>query len=188
MSLTFLTSGREGRQEEILNKTHDTHNLHTQAGNSMIMQLILKQENFFKKPDLFSGFQFLCIYVICCGHDLKETREKVSPGAGDTGGAEAPPRPPGGFPEVSRSQHRPHRIRLKQTPARLRWLGWLVGISPRKPKRSPVRFPVRTHAWVTGSVAVSVPVRVMYKRKLIDVSLSHQYFSSSLPSPLCKNT
>lgn len=38
----------------------------------MIMKFILKQENFFKEFNLFSGFQFLCIYMICCGYNLKE--------------------------------------------------------------------------------------------------------------------
>ena len=51
---------------------HSTHNFHTQAWNSMIMKFILKQENFFEKLNLFSGFQFLCIYMICCRYNLKE--------------------------------------------------------------------------------------------------------------------
>ena len=38
----------------------------------MIMKFILKQENFFKKLNLFSGFQFLRIYMVCCRYDLKE--------------------------------------------------------------------------------------------------------------------
>ena len=44
-------------------------------------------------------------------------------------------------------------------------------------ERLPVRFPVRAHARVAGLV----PSRGVHERQPIDVSLSHRYFSSSLP-------
>ena len=54
------------------------------------------------------------------------------------------------------------------------WLSWL-GIVPWS-KLSPVRFLVRAHAWVAGSV----PSQGACKRQLTNVSLSHQCFLPSL--------
>ena len=54
------------------------------------------------------------------------------------------------------------------------WLSWL-SVVPQS-KKVPVTFLVRTHAWVAGSI----PVPGVYKRKLINASLSHWYFSPSL--------
>ena len=59
------------------------------------------------------------------------------------------------------------------------WLVWLTGLSAGlRTKGSPVRFPVRAHAWVAGQV----PIRGSCERQPhIDVSLS------SLPLSLKKN-
>ena len=54
------------------------------------------------------------------------------------------------------------------------WLGGL-GVVPQS-KMSPVRFSVRAHV----CLVVSVPSWGTYERQLIDVSLSHRYFSPSL--------
>lgn len=48
----------------------NTHYFHTQTWYSMIMEFIFKQEYFFKKHNLFPGFQLLCIYVFCCRNNL----------------------------------------------------------------------------------------------------------------------
>lgn len=36
------------------------------------MKLVFKQKYFFKKHDLFPGFQFLCIYMFCRRNNLKK--------------------------------------------------------------------------------------------------------------------
>ena len=58
---------------------------------------------------------------------------------------------------------------------------WLSGLSTGlRTKGSPVRFPVRAHAWVVGQVPSRGYVRGNHT--LMFVSLSF-----SLPSPLSKN-
>ena len=43
--------------------------------------------------------------------------------------------------------------RLKRNTPNLPWLVWLSGLSASlRINRSPVRFPVRAHAWVAGQV------------------------------------
>ena len=65
-----------------------------------------------------------------------------------------------------------------------RWLVWLswLGVVPQM-ERLHIPSPVRAQAWVAGSV----PQQGVYRRQLIDVSLSHTHrcFASfsSLPSP-----
>ena len=80
---------------------------------------------------------------------------------------------------ISKKLHFKHILRQP-------WLVWpsYLGILPQS-KRLPVRFLVRAHAWVAGSV----PSRGMYERQPINVFFSHWYFppSFSLPSPLSKN-
>ena len=59
--------------------------------------------------------------------------------------------------------------------ALLSWLAFIL-----KSERSPVRFPVRAHALLAGSV----PIWGMFGSQPMDVSLSHQCFSLSPSLPL----
>ena len=57
------------------------------------------------------------------------------------------------------------------------WLVWLSGLSTGlRRKRSPVRFPVRTHAWVAGQVPSKGCARGNHA--LMFLSLSFSLFSS----------
>ena len=55
--------------------------------------------------------------------------------------------------------------------------GWSAGL---RTKGSPVRFPVRVHAWVAGQVPRKGHVRGNHTLMFLPLSFS-------LPSPLCKN-
>lgn len=63
-----IDSQEKPQQQEKVKKHYS--NFCSQAWNSMIMKFILKQANFFQKLNLFSGFQFLCTFMICCRHNL----------------------------------------------------------------------------------------------------------------------
>ena len=58
------------------------------------------------------------------------------------------------------------------------WLSWLGVVQ--KTGRSQVRFPVRAHAWVAGSV----PSQGAYERQPTSVSVSHRCFSPTLSPSL----
>ena len=61
------------------------------------------------------------------------------------------------------------------------WLVWLNGLSTSLgTKGSPVRFPVREHAWVAGQVPRVGCVRYYYTLMFLSLSFSR-------PSPLSKN-
>ena len=61
------------------------------------------------------------------------------------------------------------------------WLLWLSGLSVGlRTKGSPVRFPVRAHAWVMGRVLSGGHVRGNHTLMFLSLSFS-------LPSPLSKN-
>ena len=61
------------------------------------------------------------------------------------------------------------------------WLVWLSGLSAGlRTKRSPVRFPVRAHAWVVGQVPSRGHTRGNHTLMFLSLSFS-------LPSPLSKN-
>ena len=70
----------------------------------------------------------------------------------------------------------PERVQL------LPWLVWLSLSAGLRTKRSPVRFPVRAHAWAAGQVPSWGHARGNWQP--IDVSLTQQCFSVSLPVSL----
>ena len=54
------------------------------------------------------------------------------------------------------------------------WLVWLSGLSAGlRTKGSPVRFPVRAHAWVVGQVPTGGRVRGTYTLMFLSLSISH---------------